>query len=544
MAMPAGRMPQQGADTPAAGGLRAVARRSLAAFAVGRTLGALAGLAGLLLLVRVLGRADYGLYIALLAGFEIAQIAASPGAHAAAARYLPELRAAPAGAAEGTLARFVLGSGAYVLLTLALAATLLAAAADAAAEALGAPQQAAALRLFAWVLVFEGTARFVELQFESLLAQGLAQGSAVARNGTRVLALLVLSEGASREVPLAQWIACEAAIAAAGLLLAVALMGLHLRRRSGTGWSWHIRPSADADTRSGAAAGPTASRWRPYAAATWAAHLLGVASGVELVKVLAGSSLGLAAAAPFAFAAALAGVVQRYLPGMLLLGWLRPLLIAARSSGQSAQALAQLGATLFKLNLMLLLPLVCLVVVAGPALVQGLSGGRLSESLPFVVFFAGLLLLQALRSVLTLLCVTLELGAASLRATLASALALAACSAAFPLLGMAAFCVGLAAWELAGIAAMAIALRRAGLPLALPTAGLARLAAAAGLACAGALAVKWVWAVVAAPGPWAELACGAAAALAALALAACWKPFSAEERQRINALLPSPLFVW
>jgi len=510
-----------------------IARRSLAHFAFGRTLGAAVGLASLLLLVRALARDDYGLYIALLAAFEIVQIAASPGAHAVVFRFVPELRSPPAAPA---LARLVLGVSCYGLLTLGLAAAVLGALAEGVATLLGAPHQGAALRAFALVMIFEGMARLLDAQFESLLEQGLAQLSALLRNGLRLLALALLSGFGSHEVTLPAWVAVEAFTTAVGLCVAAALMAGHLRRA--------LRSS-----RAGLGAAPPAahefalSRWWHYAGPSWAAHLVGVASGVEMVKLLLSKGLGAAAAAPFGFAAALAGTLQRYLPSILLVGWLRPLLISAHAAGRPAAHLVALAGTLLKLNVLVLAPLGCLVAVAGAPLVQLLSGGRLPEALPILVFFMLLLVLQTLRTVVALLGVTMELGLASLQATLASTAGLALGAAAFPWLGLWAFCLGLAANETIWTLVMLRALRGAGLRFVLPWPGLARLgasAAVAAMAGSGGLAVL--------PGGAGNapiaLAAGVVAALACLAVAARLRPFAADERELINRLLPWRLFVW
>ena len=507
----------------------AAARRSLAQFAIGRTLSAVVGFATLLLLVRSLGREDYGLYIALLGGSEVVQIAATPGAHAAASRFVPELRDPRAAL---SLVRFVTALSAYGLLMLALAAVVLAASAEPLAALLGSPEQATSLRLFALVVVFEGTARLIDQQFESLLEQGRAQLSALLRSVARLIALAWLSDFGGHEVPLANWVAVEAAITAAGFGLTVGLMVLHLRGRL---------LGSDAPAFS-----PTIGLgrlWR-FAAPSWLAHLLGVASGVEMAKLLVGRLAGTAAAAPFGFAAVLAGTVQRYLPSYLLLGWLRPLLISEREAGRPGDTLAERATTIVKLNLLVIAPLACLVTVAGPQLVDLLSGGRLPESLPFVVFFILLLTVQSVRTAVALLGVAMELGAASLRATLASVAGLALGVVAFRWFGMWAICLGLLAGEALWTLAMARSLRRIGVRLALPWAAIVRLTAS--MLVPAAAASLWLTGAqsTGASATRTALAAGVVSALACLLLAAALRPFTSGEREMINRLLPARLFIW
>lgn len=514
-------------------GTTAIARRSLAQFALGRSLSALLGLLSLLLLVRSLGREDYGIYIALMAALEIAQIAVSPGAYAVVFRFLPELRAAAPGSALG---RLVVAVTAYGFATMLLAALGLAAGAQAAADLLGLPQHAPAVRVFALVMLFEGTARLVDTQFESLLEQGRAQLSALARNSVRLGALAWIGDFGRREIAVADWMAAEAASTAFGMVVSLVLMAHYLRRPEPA-------PAQVHGAAGKAARGiPFARLWR-FAAPSWVAHLLGIASNVEMAKLLVGKFDGPAAVAAFGFAANVASLLQRFLPGVLLLGWVRPLLIAARESGQPVDLLVERVGTVVKLNLLAIAPLATLVAVAGTPLVEVLAGGRLPDSLPFVAFFVALLVLQTLRAAVALLGVTLELGMASLRATLASLAGLALGVAAHGTLGSWALCLGLVVSEALSTLVMLQALHAAGLRFVWPTRATARLAASVVLAAGAGQVALSMWPLLAAR-PVAALALGLGSALLALAIAARLRPFTAAERELVNRLLPWRLFVW
>ena len=385
-----------------------VAKRSLGHFAAGRLISAVVGIGTLLLIVRTLGKSDYGVYVTLLAAFEIAQLAASPGAYAVAFRYLPELRAKGATSALG---RMVVGVTAYRLATLSVVAAAVALGAESLATWLGATGQAHAIRMFALVLVFEGTARFVDVQFESLLLQGLAQLSILARNGAKLAMLAIVSSAGTMEIALQSWLKYEVAAAAIGVGVSCTMMALHLRRQTvedqGTGGMF-----------------PLARLWK-FALPTYLSQVAYVASGTEMVKILVSKLVGTAVTAAFGFAAALASTLQRYMPSFLLVGWIRPLLITAYNEGQSGDAIARLAGTVLKLNLLMLAPMAAMVAVAGPEIVDVLAGGRLPGSLPYLQFFLVLLIFQSLRTVLSLLGVTLELGVASLRATFFSVIGLA-----------------------------------------------------------------------------------------------------------------------
>jgi O-antigen/teichoic acid export membrane protein len=502
-----------------------VARRSLGHFAVGRLVSAVVGVCTLLLLVRVLNLSDYGLYIALLAASEIVQLAASPGAFAVVFRYLPELRAHNA---TLELRRLVLGLNAYRVLTLGLVAAIAAIGSDFLARLLGVPAQAHAIQIYALILLFEGVARFIDSQFESLLLQGLAQLSALARNSAKLLALLAVSGAGASEAPLLTWLQLEALTTGAGVLFSCFLMVKHLRQ-------------LPAPTQQAAVELPL-SRLRRFALPTYISQVIYMASGTEMVKLLVTRLLGTVATAAFGFGALLAATLQRYLPSFLLVGWIRPLLISARENGQPNATIAALAATVLKLNVLMLAPILSLVAVAGPELVHVLAGGRLPESLPYLAYFLVLLAFQSLRAVVSLLGVTLELGNASLQATLWSVLGLAGGLALFQVLGIWALCVGLLVAELLWSLVMVRALARQGLEFGLPLASAGKcLLSAAAAALVLKSALMWL-----APdaGTMLTLGAGLLAGLLCLWLASVLRPFVQDERDLINRLLPRRLFVW
>lgn len=502
-----------------------VAKRSLGHFAVGRIVSAAVGICTLLLLVRALQRSDYGMYIALFASFEILQLAASPGAYAVVFRYLPELRTR---GSAGALLRFVVSVSAYRLATLGLLVAALAYWADFFAAAIGLAGQGAAIRLFSLVLLFEGMSRFVDTQFESLLLQGMAQISALARNAAKLGALLWVSAVGTVEVPLLDWLGFEAVTSAMGLVFSFTLMAVHLaRRRVDLG-------AAPVDLS-------LARMWR-FALPTYGSQVVYLSTSTEMAKVLVSKLVGATVTAAFGFAAALAATLQRYMPSFLLAGWIRPLLISAHQKGQSNDAVVRLAVTVLKLNILMLAPIVTLVAVAGAAIVQLLAGGRLPESLPYLQFFLLLLLFQAARTVLSMLGMTFEMGAASLRATLISTVGLAGGLLLYPSLGPWGLCVGLIVSELLWCVSMGASLNQREVRFVVPwlTTGkfvfsvAVAAAVAYGLLYLVGLAGSLVWTLFA----------GCLAAVFCLVVAALLKPFAQDERDLINRLLPRRLFVW
>jgi O-antigen/teichoic acid export membrane protein len=428
------------------------AKRSLNHFVIGRLASALVGVITLLLFVRAFEREEYGVYIALWAAFEIIQLAASPGAYAVVFRYLPELRSADAG---HELARMTLCLMVYRIVTLAAVATIIWLTSDLIAGFAGSPQAAAALAIYALILVFEGTARFNDAIFESLLRQGAAQVSVLVRNGLRLLALYLFTEFGNKEIPLVQWLGIEAVTTAFGSVFSATLLGRQI--------------FPDRHRGRDALRKVTIPRIMKFSVPTYVSQVVYLSSGVEMVKLLVSKLLGFTATASFGFSAALAGTIQRYLPSFLLIGWVRPLFIAAKEQGKHHGELVSLAGTVTKLNLLMLAPISVVMLVGGEVIFNWLTDGRLPDSLPFFHFFLLLLVFQTIRAVISLLGTTLEIGSGSLYATLVSIVGLVFGLSFFNFIGLWSLCIGLLVSEVAWAFVMVMHLKARDMLYRLPT---------------------------------------------------------------------------
>ena len=505
-------------------GTAAAAKRSLSHFAAGRLLSALVGVATLLLLVRSLSREEYGLYIALFAAFEIIQLAASPGAYAIAFRYLPELRVAGAGRSLLSLVSLV---SAYRFITLAIVSGVIALKAEWLAHLLGMPQHLSTVRLFSLVLVFEGMARFIDVEFESLLQQGLAQISVLARNGLKLVALLWVGGVGAREVPIDQWVGLEALTSGLGLVVSALLLARHLLQRA-----------TEVPLSNGAGA---MGRQLRFAIPTYFSQVLYLAAGADMVKLLVSRLMGVSVTAAFGFAAALSSTIQKYLPSFLLIGWVRPLFISARSQGKPNDYLVDLSGTVIKLNMLMLAPIASVLIVVGETVVSLLSGGRMVDSLPYLLLFLLLLVFQSVRAVVSLLGMTLEVGSGSLVATVFSLIGIACGVALYPSFGVWSLCLGLLLSEGVWSAVMIVLLRKRDLHFRFPIAGILKFLASVLLASvAGWLLRTYLHQ----PGVFIDIVIGTVVALLCIAACAVLKPFAQVERELMNRLLPRRLFIW
>lgn len=499
-------------------------RRGLHWFLAGRAASGVLGLVWLALLVRTLPPGQLGSYFGLWSLFELLQLASGLGGLAYLQRFaaVDALHATPRRFAAILLA--LLG---WRLATLAAAGALLALAWTPLAAALGLaalfPEPTPLLAL----LAAEGTVRWCESAADSLLLQSLRQLLALLRNLLRIGALaMALGQGEAVDVA---WVVQTEAICAT----LVALCGLTAL----SVWTWHQGRSATA-----AVAGPDVMPWRERVRFAWQGHLalvLGLAAGLDCIRLLVGATAGVEALAAFGTAAALADMAARHTPALLLLDFARSVL-TARSTGSDAAAEA-----LFWPRLLIRANALVLAALCALAFALGESALRLAGShAPQVTagLLCALLLLQFVQSLRVAAGLVAHLRADNrpvLQATLTTLVVPLVVGACAPSLGAWAAVLGLWWLELVYTAVLLGRLRLHPARLL----GAARLWYGVALAGAGAGVMAAV-----PPALLATDAFGAPAALATIAIALAlyvallWKlaPFSADEIAALSHLRRGP----
>ena len=497
-------------------------KRSLLHFAIGKSATAVLGAALLLVLVRALDRTDYGIYVALLAAFEIVSMASNTGVLPALLRYTPELRSRNQGRAlRATLNRFSV----WRLATLAIAALLVAVFSAPIAALMGFPGQSAIIALYALVMLIEGFARYTDLIFESLLMQGATQISVLLRTGIRLGGIALLWHAAADKVALVDWIHIEIAASGAGCIAATAIITRYLGQLART------EPGSDA--------APDRARVLRYALPSYLAQTVYQLQGPDVVKILLARLAGVVEAGAFGFATAIGGIVQRYLPMVLLIGMLRPLFVAQRSKHEDPARLVALANLIFKLNVFVIAPATTFFAIEGNTVSAALSGGAFPDAGPYLVAFGFLLVGQTLNLVLGLLALAVEDSKSVLVGTFWGMLGIVGGLIGYRVGGPLALCAGLVASELLRSVGCARVLRRFGIVFRLDVAAHAKLWAIAVISALSALPVAGTF-----PGKGGVLAALAVAALVYLVGTRLARPFSSFERDMINRALPKPVFIW
>ncbi len=341
----------------------AALKRSALHFLIGKIVSALLTLGILLWLVRLLAVKEYGAYITLVAGMELALAVMSLGLPWVSARYLPEFRLNACGKA---ITQFVLQIIVRVCLFAVAAALLLFVAMPWLLAPLELAYQTDVARFYLLVLVLEGLRRNIqECILEPLLQQGQAQFSQVVRNLALLLCLGIMAvKGAIhlQHVVLAELIGTT-------LGTASALIGLirYLRRQNNL---------------------PGNDKWQPpkwpvmwrTARNMYFSYLVTLTYSQQTFIFLTQHFLGVEITALFGFLLNLYGQICRYLPATLLFGLIRPKLMAS-FVGEGGMAQLTHNANLVgKVSLFVLMPLVVFAWLAGSELLSLMSGGKFSQA--------------------------------------------------------------------------------------------------------------------------------------------------------------------
>jgi O-antigen/teichoic acid export membrane protein len=340
-------------------------------FLFGKAGSAALNFAAFVLVARLLTMVDYAYYVAALAAVELGLALASFGLDWVAARYLPEYRVM---APVKELKRFVLWLGGLQSAIYLVFAVCMALGSGAIAAMLGTPEAAPVMFIYAAYMLLEGCSRMLRDQMLGhLLLQGRAQFALVVRNLVWVggLGWFYFQAGTAviRDVALIEMLA-----AAIGLLFAaVALVTALPASASGVqqpGKEWRAPPKHEF--------------WR-LARSTYLSYVFSLAYGPQILTLLLTRLAGAEATAAFGFARNLAEQVRRYLPADLLLGLVRPALIARYAATGDFAAFNRSASLLFLISLLVLAPLLVLGIVAGDLVANVLSHGKFPDSGTFLV---------------------------------------------------------------------------------------------------------------------------------------------------------------
>jgi O-antigen/teichoic acid export membrane protein len=348
-------------------------KRSAIHFLFGKAASALLNLGILLWLVRLLAVDEYGAYVALTAGAELAMVVTSFGLPWVAARYLPEYRIHGNGK---QLTRFIWQIIAWICLFIGGGALLLFVTMPWLLQFIDLTHRLDEARLYLLVLVIEGLRRNIqECILEPLLQQRQAQLSQVMRNVSILLCLSAIV--IQNNVHLRYVITAELAgtAVAIGLTFFGLIRHLHTYRGLQGKDNW---------------ASPNWPRMWSTARHMYFSNLINMTYSQPTFIFLTQRFLGVEATALFGFLINLYGQISRYLPASLFFSLIRPKLIASYVGEGGMTQLTRNANLVGKLSLFVLMPFLVFTWLAGGELLALLSGGKFTHS---GYYLGGLLLM-------------------------------------------------------------------------------------------------------------------------------------------------------
>lgn len=513
-------------------------KRSLVHFIFGKGASAIIGLSLLLLLVRVLSPADYGIYIALLALLEITQLSSNFGLFASAYRYVPELRSKNQGTA---LYRLLLQLCFGRLVTLVIAAIFIFYTVEKIANFIGLTGQEQVLVMYLFVIVAEGFARYLDVLFDSLLLQGYSQVCILFRNTLRFIGLLIFLNQSTFEISLMLWIEIEMFASFCGAILSSSQLFMYARK---------IRLLA-ADTSQ---CRSIFHKYFSYMGPNYLGQVVFLIYGPDAIKLIIIKLLGAIQVGAFGFAAAFVAMLQRYMPIFLLLGMVRPLFVAAHLQTDKNARLNQLSNIILKLNLFILVPMLTYFMLCGDTLAKVLSGGKFPDAGGLMIAFICLLIIQTWNAILSLLAIAAENGFSVLNGAILGLVGLALGLYFLPVFGVYSMCAGLILSEFVRCLYMNTVLSTKGVKINWDWIGLVKISFAS-------LTPIVIFYSLTSPNyenktvnslihltnqnDYVFLSVNFVAVSSLfLILTYFLKPFTPKERGMINSMLPKPLFIW
>lgn len=400
-------------------------RRGVKHFIVGKVISSIAGISGLVLVVRGLSVEAFADYAILIALVELLSAISGVGVVHALLRFVPELYGAHYQRALSRLVWGAIGLRTGVLFVLVLAAYGLT---GQLAGLIGLAGAEAAFSAFLIVVLIRSTAHLVSQVLESTLHQSYAQAGFTLATVARLAGVIYL--GATGEMSLVNVIWVEAASEALGV--GVMLVGVFRVVRIGG-----VDPAPEDDDRWLMA---NFRRVVRFGLSGYLQHLLILPYGGHTNRLIGGHLLASHPMAAFGFAQSLYEYGKRYLPAQLLIGLIRPVVLDRFVKTRDFVAANRTMTTVFKLNALMIGPALAYLPVAGVETLLLVSGDKYGPRAgPMLFVMAIMLLLETVRMQLEVLTQAVERYDNLVPANLLLSLSVIPAVALLPVLGPIAF---------------------------------------------------------------------------------------------------------
>lgn len=406
---------------------------------MGKVVSAVGGLTAVVLVVHGLTVGEFADYSVLVGMVEMFTALSGLGLQHVMLRYVPELYARYQQFALRQLvySAFLLRGGVLVVLLSGAwwGAPLF-------AGWLGMADAVPAFTVFLLVVGFRSMNQFLSMILESMLHQGISQAAFSLIAVGRCVGMLWLGHEQAFTLVNVIWVELACEVLAGALMLAGVVAS--------------VRPPA------AAAADPEQHGWigrnrRALAGfAGWAylQHVATLPFGGTTNRLVGGAMFGSVTMAGFGFAMAIYDYAKRYLPTQLLIGLIRPVVVARYTSTGDFGRAAELCEQAMQFNMVLLAGMLAALFVSGDELLGLVSQGKyMEDSVVLLSVLLVVLMLETQRVVLDVLTQMVNRYDILVPTNLFLSSSVLGGIAAFPLLGAVAF-------PLANLAALVIAIAR------------------------------------------------------------------------------------
>jgi O-antigen/teichoic acid export membrane protein len=336
-------------------------RQNILHFFSGKVISAALTAVLLILVSRKLDNQSYGAYATIIALLEIGYSITSFGLGWISQRYIPDYRIH---ATQYELKKFIFNILLIRAATLLIATSLLGLLAPQISPFLHLQNFIYAFTIYSAVLAFEGLGRNLRDELLSaLMQQKTSQIALVLRNSSLLIMVYIASTHGLTLVNLA-WMELISSIISTGL--ALILLWHHLNKlilKRDLAWE-----------------PPSFVTLYKMARAMYVSFLLNIATSSQIFVLIVNGYLGLEAAATFGFARNLNELLRRYLPAELLMGFIRPKLVADYSQHKDINRLVLHARFAWKLSLIILAPAFAFLLINGNQLSDLISAGKYPQA--------------------------------------------------------------------------------------------------------------------------------------------------------------------
>ncbi|GAB7562295.1 hypothetical protein LG202_03340 [Methylobacillus methanolivorans] len=364
-------------------------------FVVGKGGTAFAGVFAALLIVRELSIEEFAQYSILIALVELLTAVSGLGLAHALLRYVPELYQKNY---QSSLKKFVYSVLSIRTFVLGIALSFAYLFTDNIIGNIGLSSALAAFQVFLLTVLFRSTVLFLSQILESTLHQGAAQLAFFIAAATRVAGLIYLSYQGDVDLYSVVWLEVVSDILSF-IVVIVAVNYVVAKNPNETevaaeDSSWirtHLKKIMN------------------FAVVGYIQHLAILPYGGHTNRLVGGHMLSSTSMAHYGFAQTIYEYIKRYLPAQLLVGLVRPVVVARYCEHKDFSVPAKLCELVLQINYLFIAGLFVLLIVAGKEGLSLLSAGKYgSDAFSIVVALFFVLVLETQRQQLELLVQTVE----------------------------------------------------------------------------------------------------------------------------------------